>query len=268
MTAICRRFEGKVAVVIGGTSGIGLATARRLHQEGASVVVAARRPDEGTAAAKTIGGDTIFYATDVRRRDEVDAVFAHTNVRHARLDVVVNCAGALVVAPTMNVEERHWQRTLDVNLTGVFHACQAAVPHLRTTIGAGLATQTAIVNVLSIDAVAGDRGMAAYSAAKAGALNFGRSLAMELADEGIRVNAVSPGAIDTPMADAMTTSAEATAAFRSAIPLRRYGRPDEIAAAVAFVASDDASFMVGANLIIDGGVTAGTGHPDMLALFG
>ena len=262
------RFSGRVAVVIGGTSGIGLATAHRLRAEGASVVVAARRIDEGEAAAAAVGADTAFVAVDVRDRDQVDALFLRTTERFGRLDVVVQAAGAVVVTPVMALEARHWQRALDVNLTGVFHACQAAVPHLRATIAAGLASGGAIVNVLSIDAVAADRGMAAYGAAKAGALNLTRALALELAHEGIRVNAVSPGAIDTPMSAASTEDPVASAAFRAAIPVRRFGLPDEIAAAISFVASDDASFMVGANLVVDGGVTAATGHPDLVAIFG
>jgi meso-butanediol dehydrogenase / (S,S)-butanediol dehydrogenase / diacetyl reductase len=261
------RFDGRVAVVIGGTSGIGLATAHRLHREGASVVVAARRADEGEAAARAVGGDTEFHAVDVRQRPQLEAVLARAVERFGRLDVLVNAAGAVVVTPAMALEVTHWQRALDVNLTGVFHACQAAVPHLRATIASGAATGAAIVNVLSIDAVAADRGMAAYGAAKAGALNFTRTLALELADEGIRVNAVSPGAIDTPMSAASTSDAQASAAFRSAIPVRRFGQPDEIAGAIAFVASDDASFMVGSNLVVDGGVTAATGHPDLVAIF-
>ncbi|MCU1501033.1 MAG: 3-oxoacyl-ACP reductase [Ilumatobacteraceae bacterium] len=258
-----QRFDQRVAVVLGGTSGIGLATARRLRGEGAAVVVAARHEP----AVSDADGGLVFQQTDIAKREEIDRLFAVVAERFDRLDVVVNCAGVIIVSPTMDVQPRHWQRTMDVNLTGVFHVCQAAIPQLRSTLERGLAEQAAIVNVVSIDAIAGDRGMAAYSAAKAGALNFTRSLAIELAPERIRVNAVSPGAIDTPMAAPATSLAAGREAYRRAIPAGRIGRPEEVAAAIAFLASDEATFVIGSNLVVDGGVTAGTGHPDMLALF-
>jgi meso-butanediol dehydrogenase / (S,S)-butanediol dehydrogenase / diacetyl reductase len=261
------RFGGKVALVVGGTSGIGLASARRLDQEGAAVTIAGRRETEGAAAAAAMGGEAAFHRVDVRHLDQVEELLAAVASRHGRLDVVVNCAGVLVVAPTMSVRPEHWRRTMAINLDGTFHVCVAAVPHLRATIAAGLASQTAIVTVVSIDAIAADRGFAAYNAAKAGALNFSRSLALELAGEGIRVNTVSPGAVDTAMTSLVTGDERAGAAFATAIPVGRIGRPDEIAAAVAFAASDEASFLVGSNIVVDGGVTAATGHPDMLALF-
>jgi meso-butanediol dehydrogenase/(S,S)-butanediol dehydrogenase/diacetyl reductase len=261
------RFDGRVAVIIGATSGIGLATARRFHEEGADVVIAARRDAEGTAAAAALGSRAAFHRTNITERADLEDLFAATAGRLGRIDVLVNCAGISVAAPTMSVQPKHWRRTMDVNLNGLFEACQAAIPYLRATIAAGLAPQTAIVNVTSIDASAAGRGMAAYNAAKAGALNFTRSLALEFVAEGIRVNAVSPGAIDTAMAGAVTASADALAVFAAAIPAGRLGRPDEVAAVIAFAASDEASFMIGANLAIDGGVSAGTGHPDVVRLF-
>lgn len=262
----CRRFEGKVAVVIGGNSGIGFAVAQRLIDEGATVVIAARRVDEGHDAARRLGGATSFQRVDVRDRDQIEACFAHAVAQHGRLDVLVNSAGSSIVQRVESVKPQHWQRTLEVNLTGVFNTCQLAIPHLRATIAAGLARQTAIVNVGSIDSTNSDKGFAAYSAAKAGVLNFSRSLGMELAAEGIRVNTVSPGIIATPMADFVAADPRIAARYHEVIPIGRLGLPEEIAGAVAFVASDDASFMVAGNLIIDGGVTAGTGHPDIFTL--
>lgn len=262
----CRRFEGRVAIVIGGNSGIGLAAAERLAAEGARVVIGARRAEEGEEAARRIGAGATFHRVDVREREQIEACFAAAVRQHGRLDVLVNSAGSSIVQRVEDVKPQHWQRTLDVNLTGVFNACQLAIPHLRATIASGLARQTSIVNVGSIDSTNSDKGFAAYSAAKAGVLNFSRSLGMELAAEGIRVNTVSPGIIATPMADFVVGDPRIAARYHEVIPIGRLGLPEEIAGAVAFVASDDASFMVGANLVIDGGVTAGTGHPDFFTL--
>ncbi len=262
------RYTDKVAIVTGGTSGIGLATAARLVSEGAKVVIAGRGEAQGLAAVEAIGPGALFHQTNVTQRDQLEGLMTATVERFGRLDVLVNCAGSLVVSPTDKLRPEHWHRTLDVNLTATFEACQLALPHLRATIASGQVSGAAIVNVASLDAVGGDAGMAAYNAAKAGVVNFTRSLALELAPEGIRVNAVSPGAVDTPMTVATTGDERIAAVFCAAIPVGRFAQPEEIAAAIAFVAADEASFMVGANLVVDGGVTASTGHPNLVQLFG
>ena len=269
------RFAGKVAVVTGGSSGIGLATCARLLSEGACVVMAARRADVGEAAVQElraqhdgIEGRLAFHRTDVMERAQLDALFAFTEARFGRLDVLVNNAGGAGVGAVDTLPARHWQRLIGLNLTSLFDACQAVLPYMRRTIASGAAPGTAIVNVASLTAVAGEPGMAAYAAAKAGALNFTRSLALELIREGIRVNAVSPGAVDTPLAAMSTGTPHVKAAFEQAIPAGRFARPEEIAAAIAFLAADEASFVVGANMMVDGGVTAATGHPDLLRAFG
>ena len=263
------RFAGKVAVVTGGTSGIGRATVERLHAEGAAVVFCGRRAELGAQIVADLATDDVaFVAADVTVRDELSRVYEVAVERFGRLDVAVNNAGNVVVSPTLQVEPRHWRRTLALNLDSVFDSCQLAIPHLRTTVKSGRAAQGAIVNVASLDAVGADRGFAAYCAAKAGVVNLTRALALEFGPEGIRVNAVSPGAVDTPLAAMSTQNPTAATAFRAAIPLRRFGRAEEIAAAITFLAADEASFVNGANLLVDGGVTAGTGHPDLLAIFG
>jgi meso-butanediol dehydrogenase / (S,S)-butanediol dehydrogenase / diacetyl reductase len=263
------RFADKVAVVTGGTSGIGCATVVRLHAEGAAVVFCGRRADLGSQIVDELATERVaFLAADVTVRDDLARLYEVAVERFGHLDVVVNNAGNIVVSPTLQVEPRHWRRTIALNLDAVFDSCQLAIPHLRTTITSGRAMQASIVNVASLDAVGADRGFAAYSAAKAGVVNLTRALALEFGPEGIRVNAVSPGAVDTPLARMSTQNPAAASAFRAAIPLRRFGRADEIAAAIAFLAADEASFVNGANLLVDGGVTAGTGHPDVLALFG
>jgi meso-butanediol dehydrogenase/(S,S)-butanediol dehydrogenase/diacetyl reductase len=262
------RFAGKVAVVTGGTTGIGRATVERLHAEGATVAFCGRRQDLGDELAASLGdGRAVFTVADVTVRDDLERLHRTAAERFGRLDVVVNNAGNVVVGPTLALQPKHWRRTIALNLDSVFDSCQLAIPLLRRTIAAGLATQAAIVNVASLDAIAADRGFAAYNAAKAGVLNLTRALALEFGPEGIRCNTVSPGAVDTPLTTMTTSDPAATAAFEAAIPLRRLGRPEEVAAAIAFLAADEASFVNGANLLVDGGVTAGTGHPDVLALF-
>jgi meso-butanediol dehydrogenase/(S,S)-butanediol dehydrogenase/diacetyl reductase len=264
----CRRFAGKVAVVTGGTTGIGRAVVERLWSEGATVVFCGRRTEPGEELAAALGADRAhFIPADVTARADLVALFDAAFERFGRLDVVVNNAGNVVVGPTMRLSPDHWRRTLALNLDAVFDSCQLAIPHLRATIAAG-ATGAAIVNVASLDSVAADRGFAAYNAAKAGVVNLTRSLSLEFGREGIRVNAVSPGAVATPLTTPMQDNPAARAAFEAANPLGRIGLPGEIAAAVAFLAAEEASFVNGANLVVDGGVTAGTGHPDLLALLG
>lgn len=262
------RFAGKVAVVTGGTTGIGRAAVERLHAEGAAVAFCGRRQEVGDELAAVLGPErALFVVADVTVRPDLERLYAAAVERFGRLDVVVNNAGNVVVGPMMKLKPEHWRRTLALNLDSVFDSCQLAIPHLRATIASGAATGAAIVNVASLDSVGADRGFSAYNAAKAGVVNFTRALALEFGPEGIRANAVSPGAVDTPLTTMTTGNPIALAAFEAAIPLRRYGRPEEIAAAIAFLAADEASFVNGANLLVDGGVTAGTGHPDVMALF-
>jgi meso-butanediol dehydrogenase / (S,S)-butanediol dehydrogenase / diacetyl reductase len=264
-----RRFAGKVAVITGGATGIGFAASRRFHAEGAVVVMAGRRTQEGDSAVAEIGSArAVFKQTDVTEREQLDDLYRHTVKQFGRLDIVVNNAGAAGFGPVATLQSKHWHRIQAVNLHALFESCQAALPHLLATIADDESASAAIVNVSSVSGMAGDHGLAAYNAAKAGALNFTRSLALELAPRRIRVNAISPGAVDTPLAAATSGTPVIAHAFRAAIPIGRFGRPEEIAAAIAFLAADEASFVIGANLAVDGGLTAGTGHPNMLTMFG
>ncbi len=267
--APANRFVDRVAVVTGGTTGIGRATVERLHLEGAAVVFCGRRAEVGEEVEAALGRDrAVFVAADVTVRADLERLYAIGHERYGRLDVVVNNAGNVVVGPTLRLKPEQWRRTLALNLDSVFDSCQLALPLLQATIASGAAPGAAIVNVASLDAVGADRGFAAYNAAKAGVVNFTRSLALEFGPAGIRCNTVSPGAIDTPLTVMTTGDPTAAAAFEAANPLGRYGRSEEVAAAIAFLAADEASFVNGANLLVDGGVTAGTGHPDVMGLFG
>ena len=266
MTAM--RFVDKVAVVTGGTTGIGRATVERLHEEGATVVFCGRRQEVGDEVIAHLASDkAVFVAADVTERADLERLYAICHERFGRLDVVVNNAGNVVVGPTLKLKPHQWRRTLALNLDAVFDSCQLALPMLLATIESGAATGAAIVNVASLDSVRADRGFAAYNAAKAGVANFTRSLALEFGPAGVRSNTVSPGAVDTPLTTMTRDDPAAAAAFTEAIPVKRFGKPQEIAAAIAFLAADEASFVNGANLLVDGGVTAGTGHPDVMSLF-
>jgi meso-butanediol dehydrogenase/(S,S)-butanediol dehydrogenase/diacetyl reductase len=267
--ARAKPFEGKVAVITGGATGIGFAASHRFHDEGACVVMAGRRADQGAAAVKTIDSErAVFKPTDVTKRDQLDALYRYAVDRFGRLDIVVNNAGAAGFGPVATLQSHHWHRIQAVNLHALFESCQSALPYLLATIANDEDASAAIVNVSSVSGMAGDHGLAADNAAKAGALNFTRSLALELAPRRIRVNSISPGAVDTPLAAATSGTPVIARAFRAAIPMGRFGKPDEIAAAIAFLAADEASFVTGANLAVDGGLTAGTGHPNMLSMFG
>lgn len=260
------RFASRVALITGGTSGIGLATASRLLAEGATVVIGGRDVERGRVALEKLGSSrAVFAKLDVADRDNVIKLMADIEAEHGGLDVLINSAGAVLVRRVEKITPVQWQTVIDVNLAGVFHCCQAAIPMLRASaIRRG--DSAAIVNVTSLDAVGGDAGMSAYNAAKAGALNLTRSLALELAPT-IRVNSIAPGAVDTPLTVTTANDPPIRAMFDRAIPLGRFGQPEEIAAAIAFLASQEAGFITGANLMVDGGATCGTGHPDLLDAF-
>jgi meso-butanediol dehydrogenase/(S,S)-butanediol dehydrogenase/diacetyl reductase len=251
------RFAGRVALVTGAASGIGAATARALAGEGARVVVADVDRERGEAVARETGG--VFAAVDVADEAALAALVADTARRLARLDVLVSNAFATVVGPIEGLDGAAWRYTLDVTLTAVFTALRAAIPVMRAQGGG------AVVHVASISGLRGDRGLAAYNAAKAAVVNLTRTAALELAPHGIRVNAVCPGLIDTPpLQRALELAGDRAQAIRAAVPVRRLGRPEEVASAILFLASEDASYVTGTTLVVDGGLTAGTGMPDLV----
>ena len=247
------RFDGKVAVVTGAATGMGAATAKLFAAEGARLVLGDINENAGRALADELGGT--FVACDVGVKGDVEALISAAVDRHGRIDILFNNAGIGHYGKTPETSAEAWERVIAVDLNAVFYACHAAIPHMPKPGGA-------IINNASISGLGGDHGMSAYNAAKGALVNYTRSLAVDHAVEGIRVNAICPGYIETPLAAAIAAMPKLQQAWVSAIPMRRPGRAEEIAKVVAFLASDEASYITGVALPVDGGVTAWTGQPD------
>jgi len=252
------RFEGKAVLVTGGGSGIGLATALAFAREGASVAVvdvSAERGREAVAAARAEGRDIRFIRGDVTSEADVERVVRETVAAYGRLDVVFNNAGILIEAPVHEMSGADWDRVLGVNLKGAFLVAKHAV---RAMIRQGGGV---IVNTGSVNSIVGDGDAAAYCASKAGVALLTKSMALAYAKDGIRVNAVCPGWVETRMfqqeADTRGVSlGEYRTHAGTQHPIGRIGRPEEIAKVVLFLASEDSSFTTGALVVADGGYTA------------
>lgn len=246
-----QKLAGKIAVITGGSSGIGLATAKRFVEEGAHVVITGRRENELKEAAAIIGRNVTPVAGDVSSLEDLDRLYAIVKEKHGHIDVLFANAGAGTIAPLPVATEAHFDQTFDVNVKGLFFTVQKALPLFKD--GGSIVLNSSVSNVLGLP------GFSAYAASKAAVRNFARGWTLELKDRKIRVNCMSPGAIDTP-ALATTTGLTAEQAkqaaeqFTTQIPMGRRGMPEEIAAAVVFLASDESSYITGADLPVDGGM--------------
>lgn len=249
-----RGLDGAVAVVTGASSGIGRASAERFAAEGASVVVADVDEAGGTETVERIeddGGEATFVEVDVSDPDSVQAMVDATVERYGSLDVAHNNAGILTdFVPVTEIEESDWDTLIDVNLKGVWACLKAEIPAMLESNGG------AVVNTTSEEGLVGGPARGSYVASKHGVVGLTRTAALEFADAGLRVNAVAPGPIDTGMSpDSM--DAEDLEGMREAvseeIPLGRFGEPEEVAGATAYLCSEDASFVTGHTLVVDGG---------------
>jgi meso-butanediol dehydrogenase / (S,S)-butanediol dehydrogenase / diacetyl reductase len=249
------RFTGRTALVTAAASGIGLATARRLGAEGANLVLSDIRLDELEARAKDIEAPRVLCRrADVRSKADIEAFVATAAETFGRIDVLVNNAGIGRRGRVQDLADDEWRLVMDVTLDSVFLASRAALPHLARARGN-------IVNVASISGLAGDGGNAAYNAAKGAVVNLTRAMAVDHGPDGVRVNAVCPGLTITPLTAKMRASEPVMAQFADRIPLGRAGAADEIARAIAFLASDEASYVSGVCMAVDGGLSAWTGQP-------
>ncbi len=246
-----KKLEGKVAVITGGNSGIGLATAKEFALEGAKIVISGRDEKTLAQAKSEIGGDVLAIQTDVAQLSDIDKLYAAVKERFGKIDVLFVNAGIGIFKPLEAVTEEDFDLQMNVNLKGAYFTIQKAVPLLND--------DASIILTTSIAAHVGMPNMSIYAASKAGVISLIRTISAELVGRGIRVNAISPGPIQTPIYDRLGMSPEQVEEFvanvKSQVPMGRFGEPEEIAKAALFLASADSSYILGTEIVIDGGIS-------------
>ena len=244
------RLQDKISLITGAAQGIGLATALKFAQEGATVIVCDVKQsaiDEAVKQCEALGATALGCVMDVTQRDQVDAVIAQVKERFGRIDVLVNNAGITQDARLQKMTLEQFDKVIDVNLRGVFH-CAQAVADIMVAQGSGV-----ILNASSVVGIYGNFGQTNYAATKFGVIGFTKTWSRELGPKGVRVNAVAPGFISTPIL--ATIPEKVIAEMEHRVPLRRLGKPEEIANVYAFLASDEASYINGAVIEVSGGLT-------------
>lgn len=245
-----KQLEGKVAVVTGGNSGIGLATAKRFQQEGAKVAISGRSRKTLDEAVKTLGNGLLAIQADVAKLADLDKLYSEVTKKLGKIDVLFVNAGIAKFAPLAETSESTYDEQFEINTKGAYFTIQKAIPHLND--GASIILNTSVADTQ------GQIGTSAYSATKAALRSLARTAAAELADRGIRVNTVAPGPIVTPIFGRLGLPKEAIDEFAKQIvakvPMKRLGQPEEVAATVAFLASQDASYITGVEINVDGGL--------------